>query len=281
MKEIQGMPLVTIHDSERTVHDRNKPPVIFYGKVNAVDRKTAVLNIIKDEGGFFVEKLIVKNVSKVKGKKHILKRINLELKRGEVLGFLGANGAGKTTTLKCILGLCHFEGEIKIAGLDTKKESGRVSRMISGLIEEPCFYPDMTGLENLKINMMYYGIPSKRRMDEIITDLKMTHFINDKVKTYSLGMRQRLGIALALSSEPEIILLDEPMNGLDPDGIKELRELLITLAHKEGKAILVSSHILSEMQMLCDRVVFIRSGEIVGNESVGSNLEERYMKKGM
>jgi len=107
--------------------------------------------------------------------------------------------------------------------------------------------------------------------------LKLENYINQKVKTYSLGMKQRLGIALALISEPEVILLDEPMNGLDPDGIMELRELLIHLAHEEGKTVLVSSHILSEMQMLCDRVIFIKNGSIVGDESVSDNLEERYM----
>ena len=220
----------------------------------------------------------VENLIKKKGKREILHKVNLEIKKGEVAGFLGPNGAGKTTTLKCILGLYHYMGEIHIKGLNAEKEYKKVSRLISGLIEEPCFYPNLTGMDNLKINMMmHFGKVSQVKIDEIVQNLKLEKFITNKVKMYSLGMKQRLGIGIALSSEPEIILLDEPMNGLDPDGIKDLRELLLTLAHKDGKAILVSSHILSEMQLLCDRVIFIKDGSIVGNEHVSENLEERYM----
>lgn len=220
----------------------------------------------------------IRNLSKTKGKKKILQDVNMEINRGEIVGFLGANGAGKTTTLKCITGLYHYSGEIRIDGKDLKKEYRKASSIISALIEEPCFYPNMSGMENLKINRMYYDEISQEEIKKIVHELKLKDYICDKVKTYSLGMRQKLGIALALSSDPEILLLDEPMNGLDPDGIRELRELLIRLAHEREKAILVSSHILSEMQMLCDRVIFIKNGVIVGNEKTGEDLEERYMR---
>lgn len=219
----------------------------------------------------------VVNLEKKKGKKRILHNINFNIHQGEVVGFLGANGAGKTTTLKCIMGLYDYEGTIEVLGQDIKKEHEEVCKKINGLIEEPCFYPYLSGMQNLTIHAMYYDKIKKKKIKEVISLLKMEEFIRDKVKSYSLGMKQRLGIALALINEPDIILLDEPMNGLDPDGIRELRELLKKMAHQDNKAIFVSSHILSEMQMLCDRVIFIQKGKIVGNESVGENLEEQYM----
>lgn len=225
-----------------------------------------------------MEKIMnIKNLVKTKGKKEILHSVSFEVGRGEVVGFLGANGAGKTTTLKCILGLYHYKGVIEVKGLDIRKDKEKVSRLVSGMIEEPCFYPNMTGMENLKINTMYYGKEYSCNIDNVVSRLNLENYINHKVKTYSLGMKQRLGIALALVNEPEVILLDEPMNGLDPDGIMELRELLIHLAHEEEKTVLVSSHILSEMQMLCDKVIFIKNGSIVGSENVSDNLEEQYM----
>lgn len=225
-----------------------------------------------------MEKAIkVTDLVKCKGRNEILHHVSFEAAKGEITGFLGANGAGKTTTMKCILNLCSYKGKIEIYGKDALKDYQKVSCMVSGLIEEPCFYPNMTGMDNLKLNMMYYGKNFQNKVDKIVSELHIGDFIHRKVKSYSLGMKQRLGIALALVNEPEILLLDEPMNGLDPGGIKDLRELLIKLAHGQGKAVFVSSHILSEMQMLCDRVVFIRKGSVVGNERVGNNLEEQYM----
>lgn len=225
-----------------------------------------------------MEKAIkVTDLVKCKGNNEILHHVNFEIAKGEITGFLGANGAGKTTTMKCILNLCSYKGKIEINGKNALKEHQKVSCMVSGLIEEPCFYLNMTGIENIKLNMMYYGKISQNKLDKVISELHLDDFIHRKVKSYSLGMKQRLGIALALINEPEILLLDEPMNGLDPSGIRDLRELLIKLAHGQGKAVFVSSHILSEMQMLCDRVIFIKEGSVVGNEVVGDNLEEQYM----
>lgn len=225
-----------------------------------------------------MEKIVkVTNLVKTKGKKEILHNVSFDINEGEIVGFLGANGAGKTTTLKCMLGLYQYQGNIEIKKKNALKERRTVSHLVSGLIEEPCFYPNMTGMENLKINMMFYGKVSQEKINKIVLDLQIDDFINQKVKTYSLGMKQRLGIALALTNNPDVILLDEPMNGLDPDGIRDLRELLIKLAHEKGKSILVSSHILSEMQMLCDRVIFIKKGSIVGIENVSDSLEEQYM----
>lgn len=214
--------------------------------------------------------LTVDNVTKQKGKYRILKGICFKVERGEIVGFIGANGAGKTTTMKCIMDLCSYGGNIDTDGVGMEK--------ISALIEEPSFYKNMSGKENLEINRLYYNDVDSDRCDELIKSLEMEKYIDRKVKHYSLGMKQRLGLAIALLNNPDILLLDEPMNGLDPDGVMQLRNLLGRLAHEEKKAILVSSHILAEMQNLCDRAIFIKDGIIVGEEEPLSNLEQRYIQ---
>lgn len=225
-----------------------------------------------------MEKILeIHDLVKRKGRKEILHHVSFEIKRGEIVGFLGANGAGKTTTLKCILGLYRYEGTINLNGENILHNHERTGNTISGLIEEPCFYPNITGMQNIKIHRDYYGKIQEEHINKIVATLHMEDFINRKVKSYSLGMKQKLGLALSLVNDPALILLDEPMNGLDPDGIKDLRELLIKLAHENQKAVLVSSHILSEMQMLCDRVIFINAGSIVSEEKVSANLEAQYM----
>lgn len=210
--------------------------------------------------------LNVKKLQKSKGKKIILLDVNIELHRGEIVGFIGANGAGKTTTMKCLMDLYSYKGKIE-------KENIKVG----ALIEEPCFYPYMSGLRNLKIDSMYYKDISANRVEDLIRELDMSQYIGQKVKKYSLGMKQRLGLAFALMNDPDVIILDEPMNGLDPQGVMVLRNTLKKLAHEKGKAILISSHILSEMQVLCDRFVFIKNG-CTFEEKSNDDLEKKYMK---
>lgn len=209
---------------------------------------------------------MVKDLNKSKKKKRILQNVNMELYKGEILGFIGANGAGKTTTMKCIMGLYSYQGTIA-------KENVK----IGALIEEPCFYPNMSGLVNLKIDSMYYKDMPKNRVNELVQELEMEKYIKQKVKSYSLGMKQRLGLALSLMDDPDVLILDEPMNGLDPHGVLVLRNTLKKLAHEKNKAVLVSSHILSEMQMLCDRFVFIKDG-CTFEQNVEDDLEEKYME---
>ncbi len=210
--------------------------------------------------------LSVKKLKKAKGKKVILRDINMELMEGEILGLVGANGSGKTTTMKCLTDLYSYQGSI---------EKGDIK--IGTLIEEPCFYPYMSGYRNLKLDGMYYKDLPDKRVEELIKELDMSSYIHQKVRKYSLGMKQRLGLALALMNDPDVLILDEPMNGLDPQGVMQLRNTLKKLAHEKGKSILVSSHILSEMQVLCDRFIFIKDG-CSFEEEANDNLEKRYME---
>lgn len=198
------------------------------------------------------------------GKKKVVDNVSFTVNSGEVFGFLGPNGAGKTTTIKMITGLLKVDqGEIFIDGKNVKKDFEKALENVGGIIENPEMYGYLSGLDNLKIYGRMHGNISKERLDEVIKMVKLENRIGDKVKKYSLGMRQRLGIAQALLHKPKLLILDEPTNGLDPMGIKEMRDNLRELAEKEGLAVLVSSHLLSEMELMCDRFGIIDNGKII------------------
>ncbi len=203
------------------------------------------------------------------GKKQIIKDLSLELYEGDILGFIGPNGSGKTTTIKMILGLQNINsGKVKIKGFDIEKDFEKAISHVGAIVENPDMYMYLSGRKNLElVANMYKGITNKR-IDEIINIVGLENRINDKVAKYSLGMRQRLGIAQALIHNPEILILDEPTNGLDPEGIKELRDLLKYLAIKENKSILISSHNLSELESFCNKVCIIKSGVIIETAEV-------------
>lgn len=208
--------------------------------------------------------LELKNVSKIMGKRKIVENINFDINSGEIFGFLGPNGAGKTTTIKMITGLLKIdEGEIFINGKNVKTNFEEALSSVGGIIENPEMYGYLSGRDNLEIYGRMHGQVSKDRINEVINLVKLDNRIDDKVKKYSLGMRQRLGLAQALLHSPKLLILDEPTNGLDPVGIKELRDTLRELAEKEGLAVLVSSHLLSEMELMCDRFGIIDSGKII------------------
>ncbi|MEG2918539.1 MAG: ABC transporter ATP-binding protein [Clostridium sp.] len=208
--------------------------------------------------------LELKNVSKIMGKRKIVDNVSFEINSGEIFGFLGPNGAGKTTTIKMITGLLKIdEGEIFISGNNVKDNFEKALSGVGGIIENPEMYGYLTGRTNLEIYGRMHGNISKERIDEVIKMVKLENRIDDKVKKYSLGMRQRLGVAQALLHNPKLLILDEPTNGLDPMGIKELRDNLRVLAEKDGLAVLVSSHLLSEMELMCDRVGIIDNGKII------------------
>lgn len=175
-----------------------------------------------------------KDLHKKIGKKEILKGVSLEVNEGDILGFIGPNGAGKTTTIKLILGLQGItSGEVNINGYDIKKDFTKAIRRVGAIIENPDLYMYLTGYENLKlVANMYKGI-TKERIMEVVKLVKLENRINDKVSKYSLGMRQRLGVAQAILHKPNLLVLDEPTNGLDPEGIKEMRDLLKNLQNKE------------------------------------------------
>ncbi|MBU3199068.1 ABC transporter ATP-binding protein [Clostridium estertheticum] len=215
------------------------------------------------------EVLKVDNLKKIIGKRTIVSEISFELKKGEIFGFLGPNGAGKSTTIKMIVGLSKItEGSIYVGGCSVKDDFKGAMRNIGCIVENPDMYKYMSGMDNLKIFAKIYEGVDESRINEVVKIVDLERAINDKVKTYSLGMKQRLGIAQALLHSPKLLILDEPTNGLDPAGIKAMRVLLRKLASDTGLTVLVSSHILSEMQQMCDRVGIINKGKIITIKSV-------------
>ncbi|TYS70938.1 ABC transporter ATP-binding protein [Sutcliffiella horikoshii] len=209
------------------------------------------------------------NVCKDIGSKEIIKDVSFEVYKGEVFGFLGPNGAGKTTTIRMMVGLMSItSGDIHIDGASIKTDYEQAVRQVGAIVENPEMYKFLTGYQNLKqYARMMPGI-TPERLDEVIELVGLTGRIKEKVKTYSLGMRQRLGIAQALLHKPKVLILDEPTNGLDPAGIREIRDYLRSLAREEGMAIVVSSHLLSEMELMCDRVGIIQKGELIDIQSI-------------
>ena len=204
------------------------------------------------------------NLHKSFRKKEILKNVSLELTSGDILGFIGPNGAGKTTTIKLILGLQKIgSGKVIINGHDIQKDFEKAIEKVGAIIENPDLYMYMSGYDNLKLISNLYPNVDEKRISEVINLVGLENRINDKVSKYSLGMRQRLGVAQAILHKPNLLILDEPTNGLDPEGIKDLRELLVKLAKKEGMAILISSHNLAELESFCNKVSIIKNGVIV------------------
>ena len=203
--------------------------------------------------------------------KEIIKGISFDIKEGEILGFIGPNGAGKTTTIKLIIGLQHFKkGKIVINGFDVKKDFEKAIEKVGTIVENPDLYMYMSGYNNLKlVANLYKGIDTKR-IDEVVKLVGLENRIKDKVSKYSLGMRQRLGIAQAILHKPNLLILDEPTNGLDPEGIKQIRDLIAKLAKEENMAIMISSHNLAEIENVCNKVCIIQNGKIVEQ----SNIED-------
>ena len=217
--------------------------------------------------------LKVTNLNKNFGKKEVLKDVSFEINEGDILAFIGPNGAGKTTTIKCILGLQRLtKGNISINGYDIKKDFVKAINKVGCIVESPDVYMYLTGLENLKLQASLYPDVNEDSLIKIIRLVGLENRIDDKVSKYSLGMRQRLGIAISLVNNPNLLILDEPTNGLDPEGIKELRELLLKLS-KSGMGILISSHNLSELESFCNKVCIISKGEIIEENSIAKIKE--------
>lgn len=215
------------------------------------------------------------NLHKYFRKKEILKGVSLEVSGGDILGFIGPNGAGKTTTIKLILGLQKISsGKVLINGYDVKTDFEKAISKVGAIIENPDLYMYLTGYENLKLISNLYKEISKSRIDEVIKLVGLENRINDKVSKYSLGMRQRLGVAQAILHKPNLLILDEPTNGLDPEGIKDLRNLLLKLAQKENMGILISSHNLAELESFCNKVCIIKNGIVVENTTLENVKKE-------
>ncbi|KZZ83203.1 ABC transporter ATP-binding protein [Bacillus sp. SJS] len=205
--------------------------------------------------------LEVQGLKKKIGKRYIVNDVNFRVEEGEIFGLLGPNGAGKTTIIRMITGLINrTDGNVLIRGKSVDTSFKESMKELGAIVENPEFYKFMSGYANLKHYARMALEPiSEERIKEVIGLVKLDGAIHQKVKTYSLGMRQRLGVAQALLHNPSLLILDEPTNGLDPQGMKELREYLKTLA-QSGTAVLVSSHILGEMQLMCDRFAIIEKG---------------------
>jgi ABC-2 type transport system ATP-binding protein len=206
----------------------------------------------------------LKNVTKRIGRTTIIDDLTFDVPKGEIFGFLGPNGAGKTTTIRMIVGLMSItKGQILIKGKNIKTEFEQAIRHVGAIVESPEMYKYLSGYQNLvHYARMVPGV-SKERIDEVVSLVKLENRIHDKVKKYSLGMRQRLGVAQALLHRPSLLILDEPTNGLDPAGIRELRDYLRYLTRTEGITVVVSSHLLSEMELMCDRVAILQRGKLV------------------
>jgi len=213
------------------------------------------------------------------GKKQILKNVSFELDEGDILAFIGPNGSGKTTTIKLILGLQGIDkGSVNINGYDIKKDFVKAIEKVGAIVENPDTYMYLSGWDNLKLTANMYKNISDEAIKDIVKLVDLETRIHDKVSKYSLGMRQRLGIARALINKPNILILDEPTNGLDPEGIKDLRNLLKKLA-KEGMGILISSHNLAELESFCNKVLIIDNGTIIETSEVKEfkNNDNKYV----
>jgi ABC-2 type transport system ATP-binding protein len=219
----------------------------------------------------------IKNLIKVIGNKTIIHGISMDIYPGEVFGFLGPNGAGKTTTIRMMVGLMGItEGEVLINGFSIEKNFEKAISHVGGIIENPEMYKFLSGYDNLlQYARMLPDPVKKERIDEIVKLVGLEKRIHEKVCGYSLGMRQRLGLAQALLHSPALLILDEPTNGLDPAGIREIRTYIRKIAHEAGIAVFVSSHMLSEMQLMCDRIGIIQDGRLVSVETVGDFVGDK------
>ncbi|MGN7763824.1 ABC transporter ATP-binding protein [Paenibacillus sp. 22594] len=218
--------------------------------------------------------LQMNGVSKIIKGKAIVDKLSFDIRKGEIVGLLGPNGAGKTTTIRMMTGLIRMsEGDVLVDGHSIRNDFNKAIAHIGAIIENPEFYPHLTGYDNLKqYQRMSDGI-TDARIDEVVQLVGLQEAMGKKVKAYSLGMRQRLGIAQALLQAPKLLILDEPTNGLDPAGIREMREYMRTIAEVEGISILISSHMLTEIEQICHRAVVIQNGQLIAVTPLGEEVK--------
>ena len=224
-----------------------------------------------------MKKVVLKtyNITKKYGEQLAVDNVNMTIKKGDIYGFIGQNGAGKTTLIRLITGLIHKSGgEIELLGANEENELNKARTMVGSLIETPSFYTNMTARENLEVSRLVRNIPGKKCIDEVLELVGLKDVEKKKVKNFSLGMRQRLGIANALMGNPKLLILDEPINGLDPMGIVEIRELLKKINREKDMTILISSHILSELSELATTYGIISNGKLI-EEITAKQLSEK------
>src|SRR6266542_3678258 len=219
--------------------------------------------------------VVASGLTKVIGGRTIVDNVSFQLRRGEVFGFLGPNGAGKTTTIRMLVGLIRpTSGSVTICGHELRHHFEAAMRCVGCIVENPDLYRFMTGRENLEHFARMLRVPQSE-IGRVAKLVALDHRLDQRVGTYSLGMRQRLGIAQALLGDPQLLILDEPANGLDPAGIREIRTLLRQLAAQRGMAVFVSSHLLGEVELMCDRVAIIHGGRILKEGDVHELISSR------
>lgn len=204
------------------------------------------------------------------GKTYVVDDLNLNVYPGDIYGFLGPNGAGKTTTIRMLLGLIQpTSGDVEIFGKNLKKERISILKKVGSLVESPSYYGHLTGRENLEVLRRLLDVP-KSRIDEVLSIVRLDKSADRAVKGYSLGMKQRLGIAASLLGSPELLILDEPTNGLDPAGIQEVRELIKEMPKQYGITVMISSHLLNEIDQMATRVGVIQSGRLIFEDTIAA-----------
>ncbi len=232
-----------------------------------------------------MEVITTQDLCKSIGTKQIIDHVSIHVKQGEIYGFLGPNGAGKTTLMRMLLHLVKADsGDIELFGESINQMQPRLLRRIGNMIDYPIFYNHLTVKENLEMQCSYMGIEAEESVANALKLVRLQNMANEKVNQFSAGMRQRLGIARALVHRPELLILDEPVNGLDPVGIKDIRELLKFLCREQGITILISSHLLSEIELIADTVGCIKEGRLLEEVSLESiktrekaSLEEHFL----
>ena len=203
-------------------------------------------------------------VTRTFGNRTALDNVTLTVEPGRCFGFLGPNGAGKTTLIRCLLGLARpTSGNIVVRGFDISREPAAALARVGAIVEEPRFYGYLSGRQNLELWAAYVGDDALTRVPALLSRVGLDTRAGDKVSTYSLGMRQRLGVARALLSDPEVLVLDEPTNGLDPDGVAEFRVLIRSLVEQDGRAVFISSHLLDEIEKICDDLAIVNQGRVI------------------
>lgn len=227
--------------------------------------------------------LEVRDIHKNYGKKEVLKGVTFQIDSSEIVGLIGKNGAGKSTLFKVIAGLLKQKsGTVKILDQEVSSKNRKIFQQVGCLIEQVSLYPHLTGYEHIQIVAKLTDTKIDEHVEMLISTLKMNSYIHNKTKTYSQGMKQRLGILLAVLNKPKLLLLDEPLNGLDPEGVYEIRTFLLNICHQEGMSLLISSHILSEMQIFCDRFLFLKDGviskDLTKSDLKNSNLEQEFIE---
>ena len=227
--------------------------------------------------------LEVRDIHRNYGKKEVLKGVTFQIDSSEIVGLIGKNGAGKSTLFKVIAGLLKQKsGTVKILNQEVSSKNRKIFQQVGCLIEQVSLYPHLTGYEHIQIVAKLTDTKIDEHVETLISTLRMNSYIHNKTKTYSQGMKQRLGILLAVLNKPKLLLLDEPLNGLDPEGVYEIRTFLLNICHQEGMSLLISSHILSEMQIFCDRFLFLKDGVIskglTKSDLKNSNLEQEFIE---